>query len=366
MTLFLSKNCQCFIPQFIFSGILAGALIPVLAVLFLLGCLRGNEKVVATEALEEPFGSDYAAVEIVQGDFSEETALIAKPRFAIIPAGARPGEPVAVGFSDVPGNQGERKFQAVLLDPRGRRLAKAAFFDLPGEEKLKAAVLAIPSTALIGNAFIRIESGDDTIQELPFTIENREFRSETIPLNQVNTDLRTQPDPQKTAESEHLWTILSRAGTEIYSFGPFTAPATSSRRTSAYGSRRVYEYADGKSDTTIHFGVDIGVPTGTEVRACGQGKVVLARERIVTGNTIVLEHMPGLYSLYYHMDSIAVSEGSVIEAETLLGESGSTGLATGPHLHWEIRVSGENADPDVFLSRPVLDKQSIIDRLTEY
>jgi murein DD-endopeptidase MepM/ murein hydrolase activator NlpD len=105
------------------------------------------------------------------------------------------------------------------------------------------------------------------------------------------------------------------------------------------------------------------VPTGTEVRACAAGGVVLARERIVTGNTVILEHLPGVYSLYYHMDSIAVSEGLVVEEGALLGESGSTGLATGPHLHWEIRVSGENADPDVFLSRPLIDKNEILNRM---
>jgi murein DD-endopeptidase MepM/ murein hydrolase activator NlpD len=109
--------------------------------------------------------------------------------------------------------------------------------------------------------------------------------------------------------------------------------------------------------------VDIGVPTGTEVHASAAGKVALARYRIVTGNTVVLEHLPGVFSLYYHMDSIAVSEGSVVQAGGVLGESGSTGLATGPHLHWEIRVSTENTDPDFFLSRPVLDKNDIINKI---
>jgi murein DD-endopeptidase MepM/ murein hydrolase activator NlpD len=164
-----------------------------------------------------------------------------------------------------------------------------------------------------------------------------------------------------------LWSIISRTGREIYSEGPFRPPVTSTRRTSAYGSRRIYQYADGRTDTTIHAGVDIGVPTGTEVTACAAGRVVLARERIVTGNTVILEHLPGVYSLYYHLDSIAVSEGPVVAEGSLLGLSGSTGLATGPHLHWEIRVSGENADPDAFLSpalpRPLLDKQSIMDKL---
>jgi len=297
---------------------------------------------------------------------SQETVAV-QPQFVLIPQSARPGEPVTIGYSDIPGKE---KVQAVLLDSRGRQLTKAVFFSMDEEPRteifsLKAAILAVPSTALAGNALIRIESEGETIQELKFTIESREFRSETIHLNQQNTELRTVPDPEKTAESNRLWAILSHSGTVIFTQREFIPPVESTRRTSAYGSRRIYQYSDGNSDTTIHAGIDIGVPTGTDIIACGQGRVVLARMRIVTGNTVVLEHLPGVYSLYYHMDSITVSEGSIVEAGTLIGKAGATGLATGPHLHWEIRVSGENADPDVFLARPVLDKKSILNKMME-
>ena len=288
------------------------------------------------------------------------------PGFALLPSKARPGEPVTIGYSDNFSLPGKRGLQAVLVDPNGKRLIKAAFFSLPreGEEQeLKAAIIAIPSTAASGSALIRVESSEGLIGEIPFVIESREFHSETIPLNQANTDLSTLSDPQKTAESERLWAIISHTGTDIYSGGPFTPPVSSTRRTSFYGSRRIYRYSDGKSDTAIHAGVDYGVPTGTEVRACASGKVVFAGSRIVTGNTVILEHLPGVYSLYYHMDKIAVSAGSGIQSGAVLGESGSTGLATGPHLHWEIRVSTENADPDAFLSRAVLDKKDILNKM---
>jgi len=350
----------------------------VLAILLLLGCSRSKEKT------PEEVSAETANVEIIAAVFSEEAAQgpfeqeiiesapvtpVDELKFVVIPPSARPGEPVIVAYTGDSAASGN--LQAVLLDSRGRRLTKAAFFSIPGEEAgeapqimaLKAAIMAVPSTALIGDASIRIESADGVVRELPFAIDEREFRSETIPLNQANTDLRTVPDPQKTAESNQLWAIISRTGSEIYSTEPFLPPVTSTRRTSAYGSRRVYEYADGKTDTTIHAGVDCGVPTGTEVMACAAGKVVLARARIVTGNTVILEHLPGLYSLYYHMDNIAVNEGDLVGAGAFLGESGSTGLATGPHLHWEIRVSTENADPDAFLSHPILDKNDIINKL---
>ena len=288
------------------------------------------------------------------------------PCFVLIPERARPGEPVTIVFGDNFAGKQLRNPEAVLLDSRERRITKAAFFNLPTEDgELMAAILAIPTTALTGNAAIRIETRDGVLKDLPFIIESREFISETIPLNQENTDLRTVPDPQKTAESDHLYKILSTTGKDIYGGGQFMPPVSSTRRTSYFGDRRVYRYADNSSDTSIHAGIDYGVPTGTEVRACAAGKVVFAGPRIVTGNSVILEHLPGIYSLYYHMDSISITEGAIVETSVLLGLSGSTGLATGPHLHWEIRVSGENADPDAFISRAVLDKKDILNRMKD-
>ena len=340
-----------------------------LVILLIFGCRQARQEAPADPA-EPVAAEDHAQPATEQAEeqtFEEIAASVSigeAPYIDIIPSAARPGEPVTVAYSDNIFKNGDLTLYAVLLDSREGRLAKSVFFDLDGDlQGVKAAILAVPSTARIGSAVIRIESDGGTIRDLPFVIENRKFYSETIPLNPTNTNLRTVPDPQKTFESQMLWSILSRTGKDIYSDGLFTLPVSSTRRTSDFGSRRIYEYSNGKTDTTIHAGVDIGVPTGTPVMACGTGRVVLARERIVTGNTVVLEHMPGVYSLYYHMDSFAVREGPVVAGETLLGLSGSTGLATGPHLHWEIRVSGENADPDAFLSRPLLDKQYIIDKL---
>jgi murein DD-endopeptidase MepM/ murein hydrolase activator NlpD len=234
-----------------------------------------------------------------------------------------------------------------------------------GDAPLLAAILTVPSTARPGPAFIRLEGIPGPLNEISLSIGGRDFVSEIIELDQTLTDIRTAPDPRKIAESQHLWAILSRTGGEIYGTGVFTPPVASTRRTSFFGDRRIFKYANGKQDSSIHAGVDYGIPTGTPVSACGPGKVVLARNRIVTGNSVVLEHLPGVYSIYYHLDSITVSEGDMAAAGTLLGKSGATGLATGPHLHWEIRVSGENTDPDACLTRPLLDKTAIFAKLNE-
>ncbi|MCL2609977.1 MAG: M23 family metallopeptidase, partial [Treponema sp.] len=130
-------------------------------------------------------------------------------------------------------------------------------------------------------------------------------------------------------------------------------------------SRRVFVNADGRRSTSIHAGVDIRSATGTEVFSSGAGRVALARERIVSGNTVIVEHLPGIFSLYYHLDSLAVKEGQTVARGALVGRSGSTGLSTGPHLHWEIRVFGENTDPDAFLARPLIDREAILGMLEE-
>ena len=278
-------------------------------------------------------------------------------RFALIPENPRPGEPVTLAVG------GEQAVSATLL-AGDRRLAAASFFAVPAEGEnpgFMAALLTIPSKAASGLAYIRVEGRNGVLSYIFFEIEPRDFVSEVIELNETLTEIRT--DPRRTAESEQLWAILSRTGKDFYTDGVFSPPVTSTRRTSFFGDYRVFKYSNGASDTSVHAGIDYGVPTGTPVSACATGKVVMARSRIVTGNSVVIEHLPGVYSLYYHLDKIGVNEGDFVTTGTQLGLSGSTGLATGPHLHWEIRVSGENTDPDAMIARSILDKDAILGRI---
>ena len=135
----------------------------------------------------------------------------------------------------------------------------------------------------------------------------------------------------------------------VYQTERFMAPTSATRRTSFFADRRVYKYTNGKSSTSLHYGIDYGVPTGTQVNACAAGKVVLAETRVTTGWSVVIEHLPGLYSLYYHMSELKVKEGDMVKPGDLIGLSGATGLATGPHLHWEMRLNSEAVSPDAFV-----------------
>jgi murein DD-endopeptidase MepM/ murein hydrolase activator NlpD len=325
-------------------------------------------------ALRAPHApAEAATAHETESSETEQAEQETGPYYAVLPDAPRPGEPVTIAW--LPAETSPYDFNATLLSAGGKRLAETVFFKVPFEQEagddtqsppLLAAILSVPSTAEPGALLIRIESGGNTAAEIPLNVPGRDFVFEEIPLDQDNTDIRTRPDPQKDREAEALWAILNRRGNETFASGAFIPPLTSTRRTSFFGDRRVFKYSDGKSDTSIHAGVDYGVPKGTEVRACAAGRVVLARFRIVTGNSVIIEHLPGVYSLYYHLDQITVNEGAMTEQGALLGLSGSTGLATGPHLHWEIRVSGENSDPDAFTARPVLDKDAILSKLRTY
>ena len=181
-------------------------------------------------------------------------------------------------------------------------------------------------------------------------VHPKEFIDEEIPLSASNTAIRTDNSEKKTAQIDRLNEVLFTIDPSAnYYEGLFVQPVDSKRRTAFFGDRRTYVYNTGTRSVSEHYGIDFGVPTGTPVKACGSGKVVLAENRISTGWSIVIEHLPGLYSLYYHMDSLIAKEGDEVKQGELIGLSGCTGLATGPHLHWEIRLNGSAVSPDFFM-----------------
>jgi murein DD-endopeptidase MepM/ murein hydrolase activator NlpD len=259
---------------------------------------------------------------------------------------------------------------AKLVNDQGV-ICSARLFDVKPREFIqgnlvKAAILAAPTTARSGQATLKIESDCGLQGEVAVSIMERDFVSEVIFLDERNTEIRSAPSDKKTREAQRLWAILSRTGDEFYAAGEsFSPPVESTRRTSFFGDRRVYRYSGGGSDSAVHAGVDYGVPSGTPVRACAAGKVVLARFREATGESVIVEHLPGVYSLYYHLSRLDVEEGAFVMQGDIVGESGMTGLATGPHLHWEIRIAGENADPDLCILKPVFDRNALLRRLRE-
>lgn len=288
-----------------------------------------------------------------------------------VPSRLVPGAHFCVAVRNLPA-EAAAELRATLEDGAGKPLASAPFFPLdeePTAKRIYVAILAVPPDTQVLPLSVRI--AQDQSPEgppawyLPLEILPREFHTDTLNLNRRNSAIRTDSSPQRLRESALLQEILARANPNArYDTGPFALPLSSTRRTSSFASRRVYRYASGDEDVSWHAGIDFGVPKGTAITASARGRVVLSAFRIVSGNSVIVEHLPGIYTLYYHLDSLAVAEGETVERGQLLGRSGSTGLSTGPHLHWELRIAGVAADPDEAVVRPLLDKGLILDKMT--
>jgi len=130
-----------------------------------------------------------------------------------------------------------------------------------------------------------------------------------------------------TGLTPRLWTTFQR---------PVDGPVSS-----VFGKRR---YMNGEPKSP-HSGTDFRGSAGTPVHAISSGRVALVSEMFYTGQTVVIDHGEGLYSLYAHLSKVLVEEGHEVLKGDVLGKVGSTGRSTGPHLHLTVKLLGERVDP---------------------
>lgn len=109
-----------------------------------------------------------------------------------------------------------------------------------------------------------------------------------------------------------------------------------------FGTLRSY---NGSEYNRYHRGVDFAGPPGTSVLAAAEGRVILADRLHIRGNTTVIDHGWGVYTLYAHQQETLVQAGEIVSSGQVIGTIGSTGRSTGPHLHWEVWLNGVNVDP---------------------
>ncbi|HEY2829749.1 MAG TPA: M23 family metallopeptidase, partial [Thermoanaerobaculia bacterium] len=131
-----------------------------------------------------------------------------------------------------------------------------------------------------------------------------------------------------------------RISTEIVPDEPFTVPIPGASGTN-FGSRRIFN----GEPRAPHSGADLHATRGTPVHATNRGRVVLAKNLFFTGNTVILDHGLGIYSLYAHLSRIDVHAGDTVKNGQIVGLVGATGRVTAPHLHWGMRVQGARVDP---------------------
>ena len=223
--------------------------------------------------------------------------------------------------------------------------------------------LPISSWAESGERQIKIkynvqDEGENEIT-LPLEIAKKEFKSGVIKLTKEMSSISSDTSPEKVKQSKKLNAIINSIHSEnIFNLKKFIVPVISKRRTTTFAERIIYKYPSGKESTSVHTGIDFGLPKPPsseaqphmQITAPADGKIVMAENRIATGWTVIIEHLPGLYSMYYHMSEIKVKTGQMIKQGELIGLSGATGFANGEHLHWEMRLNSMIVNPDFFMN----------------
>ncbi len=149
------------------------------------------------------------------------------------------------------------------------------------------------------------------------------------------------------AERERLRPIWSLLSPQRLWEGPFITP-TQGLVSSPFGAMRSY---NGGPVSDYHQGIDFSNITGTVVVAAARGRVVLAERLQVRGNAVILDHGWGVLSSYFHLSAIEVQVGDMVEQGQPIGRIGATGLVSGAHLHWEVRVGMVPVEPREWIGR---------------
>ncbi|MFP4522516.1 MAG: peptidoglycan DD-metalloendopeptidase family protein [Fibrobacterota bacterium] len=180
--------------------------------------------------------------------------------------------------------------------------------------------------------------GPSTERETPFLSFSESF----IQSSKINKLLRQHELQEHFSENADFFLKKKKFG---YEHMPSIIPTTGVI-TSEFG----YRLDPFSSRMCFHAGIDYGNKTGTPVYASANGYVKFAGEKGAYGKLVVIEHGTGIETFYAHLDKYICEPGSRVKRRELIGYSGETGKATGPHLHYEIRKNGYAVDPSNYIT----------------
>ena len=181
-------------------------------------------------------------------------------------------------------------------------------------------------------------------QELSLPVEMVDLSKEN--LGRVRTDNISIKDVSSNRIQKRHWSK------------PFMLPVKG-RISTYFGTSRMMN----NKPRSPHSGLDIAAGRGKKIAASNKGVVTLARNMLLTGNTVMVDHGWGVYTLYAHLEGVFVKEGQVLARGEELGSVGSTGRATGPHLHFGAFIRGAKVDPlKLIKATAVLDEESEVRR----
>lgn len=253
-----------------------------------------------------------------------------------------PGEPLSVVLS-WPEDAAPPSYIELLFNGEALHLFKTdsravALAGVP----LGTAPTQLPLTARLADGYGRTLELHHTVEVLPFPQEVQELNIPPGVLSVVTPEGRRLEAEALATAYAHMWETPTPMWRE-----PFVLPVEG-RFTSPFGMPR--RYAPG-GNVSFHYGTDIAAPTGTPIVATNRGRVLIADFYPIKGGFTVIDHGASVYSFYFHQSRILVSVGDEVARGQVIGEVGSTGLSTGPHLHWEMRVNTIATNPMSWVDR---------------
>jgi murein DD-endopeptidase MepM/ murein hydrolase activator NlpD len=220
------------------------------------------------------------------------------------------------------------------------------FWFYPASDKSEGAyeaLVGVPHNHKPGPSEIVVKIGGKE-RSVPITIADAKYPSETLKVDNRHVNPSKRDLAKIKRDIVEVGKIYSHITKEKYWKGPFVLPIDSAV-TSVYGTKRVF---NGQMQS-YHDGLDLKAPMGTPIHAAAGGVVVLSKKLFFTGNTVMIDHGYGVVTLYAHMSKLKVKKGQHVDAGQLLGLSGMTGRANGPHLHWGVVINKVKVNPAVFI-----------------
>ncbi len=180
---------------------------------------------------------------------------------------------------------------------------------------------------------------------IPFHVSEKYYPTQSLTIpNKRKVDPYEKDRARIDGETRQLESIFSGYSKNNPFEEKFIAPSHGPI-SSLFGLKRVYN----KQPRAPHSGLDIASAAGSPVKAIGKGKVVDAGDYFFTGNTVIVDHGRGVFSLYAHLNDIKVNKGEQLNQGHTVGTVGQTGRVTGPHLHWTMVMNGTYVDPLLFV-----------------
>jgi murein DD-endopeptidase MepM/ murein hydrolase activator NlpD len=198
---------------------------------------------------------------------------------------------------------------------------------------------------------IVLQKDGKKIKEIEFEIKDKAYLEQHIKLKNKNKVTPNKKEIERIIKeinlSKKAYAFWSEDSLLQKEYIKAIKPLDSGIITGVFGSRRVF---NGKKRNP-HSGIDIATPAGKNIYSVLPGKVLLVGDFFFNGKCVFVDHGFGLVSVYFHLKDFIVKIGDTLKSGEVLGHVGSTGRATGPHLHFGISLNGERVDPELFFKK---------------